>query len=861
MRKSVAPEKQSTTSIFTKRQPARGFGLESSHVTSKAAPEQQVVQSKKSRGFDLNRISMRPQAKLTVNKPGDAYEQEADNVAQQVVQRMNNPQEQQTEDHQQQPKQSQQQEKQIQTKSLADSITPVVQRQQESQQQAQEEEQEQVQAKSIASPVQRQQESQQQTQEQEQEEENIQAKSLVQQKSAGKGKDANAELESSIGEARGGGQPMADDVRQPMEEAIGADFSGVRIHTDSRSDNLNQSIQAKAFTTGQDVFFRQGEYSPGSDGGKELLAHELTHVVLHSGGGVRQKSTPSENAKTNKVQTKLAPISQSSDQTIQRKEISQQQVEQQENQGEAEQQATATTETQTKEQQIQAAPVEGSVAEIPPTDGGGAAGASTGGAGGTAGTSSGGGEQGGGGNGISGEDPGQIIEQLKNTPPTQAAAAHNQAQSASGEALDNIRQQQQKDMPEIPTPTGLSAEGKSEEKDSKYKYKEKDSKYKEKEPKNNKDNNKKKQKEKEKEKKEEEQGNSEKEQPQNNGEKSDIDNVNTDAGERPKVDMSGEADPSQVDDEQAKSDEEVKETKNKEAEGIGEDFGENDIFPDADNEILKAQKEISDFEFPAEEQLEVPQIPGEVVAGLDEGLTPHYQEQVTPEQEKYLEEKQHFDAESEKAKQDSDRQIEEENEKAKQEQTNQQQESQKEVEKLRGDWQSELDGKEEEYQKKAGKASKDQRKKIDDEKSKGEKDVDNKMTEAEQEAQKEKEAKQKEAEEKEKEKEEQSGWDRFWSSVGDFFAAIAEAIKGIFDALMDVISKIFEAVKEVVNGIIDLVRDAIIGLIEAFGEILKGIVKVVFAAFPEISKKFTDAIDGAVKKATEVVNKVADGLK
>jgi len=983
MRKTLTRDKQANTSIFTKRQPARGFGLESSHVTSKAAPEQQVVQSKKSRGFDLNRISMRPQAKLTVNKPGDAYEQEADNVAQQVVQRMNNPQEQQTEEHQQQPKQNQHQEKQIQTKSLADSITPVVQRQQiseetqeeekeqeqeqvqaksiaspiqrqqESQQQTQEEEkeqeqeqvqtksiaspvqrqqepeqeeeqqQEQVQAKSIASPVQRQQESQQQTQEQveeqqqeqvqaksiaspvqsqqesqqqtqeeveeqqqeqvqaksiaspvqrqqesqqqtqEQEEENIQTKSLVQQKSAGKGKDANAELESSIGKARGGGQPMADDVRQPMEEAIGADFSGVRIHTDSRSDNLNQSIQAKAFTTGQDVFFRQGEYSPGSDGGKELLAHELTHVVQQSGGGVRQKSTPSENAKTNKVQTKLASISQSSEQTIQRKEISQQQVEQQENQGETEQQATATTETQTQEQQIQAAPVEGSVAEIPPTDGGGAAGASTGGAGGTAGTPSGGGEQGGGGNGISGEDPGQIIEQLKNTPPTQAAAAHNQAQSASGEALDNIRQQQQEDMPEIPTPTGLSAEGKSEEKDSKYKYKEKDSKYKEKEPKNNKDNNKKKQKEKEKEeeKKEEEQGNSEKEQPQNNGEKSDIDNVNTDAGERPKVDMSGEADPSQVDDEQAKSDEEVKETKNKEAEGIGEDFGENDIFPDADNEILKAQKEISDFEFPAEEQLEVPQIPGEVVAGLDEGLTPHYQEQVTPEQEKYLEEKQHFDAESEKAKQDSDRQIEEENEKAKQEQTNQQQESQKEVEKLREDWQSELDGKEEEYQKKAGKASKDQRKKIDDEKSKGEKDVDNKMTEAEQEAQKEKEAKQKEAEEKEKEKEEQSGWDRFWSSVGDFFAAIAEAIKGIFDALMDVISKIFEAVKEVVNGIIDLVRDAIIGLIEVFGEILKGIVKVVFAAFPEISKKFTDAIDGAVKKATEVVNKVADGLK
>jgi hypothetical protein len=69
---------------------------------------------------------------------------------------------------------------------------------------------------------------------------------------------------------------------------MGADFSGVKVHTDSQSDQLNKSIQAKAFTTGQDVFFRQGAYEPSSQGGQELIAHELTHVVQQNGGAVQR---------------------------------------------------------------------------------------------------------------------------------------------------------------------------------------------------------------------------------------------------------------------------------------------------------------------------------------------------------------------------------------------------------------------------------------------------------------------------------------------------------------------------------------------------------------------------------------------
>jgi hypothetical protein len=76
-----------------------------------------------------------------------------------------------------------------------------------------------------------------------------------------------------------------------MEPAMGADFSGVRVHTGGQADALNHHLSARAFTTGQDIFFKQGEYSPGSSGGRELLAHELTHVVQQNGDQVQTKLT------------------------------------------------------------------------------------------------------------------------------------------------------------------------------------------------------------------------------------------------------------------------------------------------------------------------------------------------------------------------------------------------------------------------------------------------------------------------------------------------------------------------------------------------------------------------------------------
>lgn len=175
------------------------------------------------------------QAKLTIGEVGDKYEKEADKIATQVVKTINSPQ----------TGQSVQQKPEEKEEGLQKKPLETIQREGEK-------------------PV------------------------------AGS---APANFEGEINRAKGGGQPLAPDLQQKMGNAMGADFSGVKIHTDSQSDKLNRSIQAKAFTTGQDVFFRQGTYNPGSTSGQELIAHELTHVMQQNSGVAARKPDSESSTK------------------------------------------------------------------------------------------------------------------------------------------------------------------------------------------------------------------------------------------------------------------------------------------------------------------------------------------------------------------------------------------------------------------------------------------------------------------------------------------------------------------------------------------------------------------------------------
>lgn len=189
------------------------------------------------------------QAKLRLGPANDPYEREADQVAQEVVRASRQPTVQRDDAE----------DEMMQAKPLAGGIS-------------------QVQRTFVAPPsaVQR---------DHGQEEEELQASALH----GLEGGDVDAGVERSIQSARGGGQPLHDGVRSSMESAFGADFSGVNVHTGPQADALNRSLNAKAFTTGSDIFFGKGQYNPGSSGGQELIAHELTHTVQQGAAGVRRQ--------------------------------------------------------------------------------------------------------------------------------------------------------------------------------------------------------------------------------------------------------------------------------------------------------------------------------------------------------------------------------------------------------------------------------------------------------------------------------------------------------------------------------------------------------------------------------------------
>ena len=88
-----------------------------------------------------------------------------------------------------------------------------------------------------------------------------------------------AETLAALVRRRGAGRPLPDALAVPLGEAMGADFGGVRVHADGEADRISRSVQASAFTHGQDIYFTQGAYAPDSTGGRQLLAHELAHVV------------------------------------------------------------------------------------------------------------------------------------------------------------------------------------------------------------------------------------------------------------------------------------------------------------------------------------------------------------------------------------------------------------------------------------------------------------------------------------------------------------------------------------------------------------------------------------------------------
>ena len=203
------------------------------------------------------------QAKLTVGPADDPYEREADAVASQVMAMPDTVQREAPEEEELAMKRLQRdplEEDELQMQRIQREAPP---------------EEEEMQLKRI--------------QRQAPEEDELQMKS-----SAGGVPEVTSDLEGQIEGARGSGQALPDTARNFFEPRFGQDFSGVTIHTGAEADTLNRQLEARAFTTGSDIFFREGEYNPDSAAGRELLAHELTHVVQQGGSQAQRQPDESE---------------------------------------------------------------------------------------------------------------------------------------------------------------------------------------------------------------------------------------------------------------------------------------------------------------------------------------------------------------------------------------------------------------------------------------------------------------------------------------------------------------------------------------------------------------------------------------
>ena len=178
------------------------------------------------------------QAKLKIGQPGDVYEQEADRVADMVLQTQCTTPECEEEE-----------------KIRPIRISPL----------------------QVNASIQMQEEIEEEKKKKEEEE-------MLQMRQASGGTERDENVAQQILQQKGSGRPLEPDVKEFMESRFGYDFGEVRVHTDSFATKTTRNSNAEAFTVGRDVYFGAGRYDPTAISGQRLLVHELTHVLQQGNG-------------------------------------------------------------------------------------------------------------------------------------------------------------------------------------------------------------------------------------------------------------------------------------------------------------------------------------------------------------------------------------------------------------------------------------------------------------------------------------------------------------------------------------------------------------------------------------------------
>jgi HNH/ENDO VII superfamily nuclease len=341
--------------------------------------------------------------------------------------------------------------------------------------------------------------------------------------------------------------------------------------------------------------------------------------------------------------------------------------------------------------------------------------------------------------------------------------------------------------------------------------------------------------------------------------------VDTSAGERPRVALTGEANPAQM----------AKQTREGRAAADGAwtsamaemqaDESEqaiDAIQPTAASERLVSQ--VTPTKLPAAGgPIKSPSVDPEVAARFDVAAAGVWGEKVATAQRDQQEAKAQKEADERAEREKTAGEITQLEQQTAGEQTDAQLKAKGDVAVARAGWKADLMAADKTYTEKAASLRTEYQGKIDAQKQQADADAQAELAAAEAKAAEKKRAA--EAEAAEKKRAEQKKPKGFWASIrsafGSFFSALKNALNAVFDALRSAVKFIIETAKKVVVGIIELARKAIVGLIHAFGELLLLAVDVFLAAFPEARKRAKAAIRGAVAAAEDAVNRAAEALK
>ena len=679
----------------------------------------------------------------------------------------------------------------------------------------------------------------------------------------------SATLDSS-----GSGQPMAKPVQTEMGGRIGTDFNNVRVHTDSSATQMSNDMGARAFTHGNNIYFNQGEYNPSSTSGKHLLAHELTHTIQQGSSQTSIQKKEADNVKSATDPLPVAPVEQPisisfakvDDPAKGKPEITEKEDEPQKAKGKP----------LPVEKDPAAAPPKALLEKKPKVKGVGEA------VGGKEKPDT--GKKGEAKEASSTGSSDEAFLQLTSSTATSIARQYpgfgkvvesrlvNDAKTTEKETpvlvAENTGKPQAHEKTEQQVPEGEEAKV-TETAPETGKTKPDLTQHKNKAPPPN--------------------------PTQNDGlldqQKSSLfiswfrsrfggflggiatrDNgVNTSAGKRPKVQLSGKADLSRSTKNRSEGDGQAEAEKNTTQTLLKNNDGEKKVQPVAvreENKVLitAAKKKVETKKQDDMQDYLGMDLPENVRQGADTSMAPIFNKSLASERAKVKQGAQKRDVDKKAEVQDAKNKTSEVNKKAKNDQDTEIKTRRLEItsEKKRG--REEADKLNDQYKTQADKEQNKTKKDIDKKVQEKEKEAEQHLKDGEKEAEKKKKEEESKAAEKKKElkkaQKKKSWWDRVCDAIKSAVKAITNAIKSIFNALRKAVAAIINAVKKLALAAIEAARKFVIGLLDAFGKFLKTLVNTFLKKlFPELAKRICKYIDQKIDQAKKVVNDIADILK